>query len=231
MKDVCLIIPPSAFLLDERVFPSLGLLRVAAVLEQENVPVHVMDLSGVSNFLDVVKSYFSLNWPFAVGITATTPQFPFVKQIAEAIRSVHPEVRLILGGPHGTLCYAGQKMARKRGLKGERTAVAIQAIEALFDVVCLGDGENSILAALEDNVPQVIDADDRHSPNFLTNDSYEALPLPARHRLDMGTYHYSIEGKEATSLIAQLGCPFPADSAADATAPASELSAPVQLMR
>ena len=31
---VCLIIPPSIFLLDERVFMTLGILKVAAVLEQ-----------------------------------------------------------------------------------------------------------------------------------------------------------------------------------------------------
>ena len=31
--SICLIIPPSVFLLDERVFMSLGMLRIAAVLE------------------------------------------------------------------------------------------------------------------------------------------------------------------------------------------------------
>ena len=30
---VCFVIPPSEFLLDDRVFPSLGVLKVAAVLE------------------------------------------------------------------------------------------------------------------------------------------------------------------------------------------------------
>ena len=39
MRPVTLIIPPSPFLLDERVFLSLGILRVAAVLEQARVPV------------------------------------------------------------------------------------------------------------------------------------------------------------------------------------------------
>ena len=32
---ICLVIPPSLFLLDDRVFMSLGILRVAAVLEDD----------------------------------------------------------------------------------------------------------------------------------------------------------------------------------------------------
>ena len=38
-RKVGLIIPPSPFLLDERVFVSLGILRVAASLEAQGVDV------------------------------------------------------------------------------------------------------------------------------------------------------------------------------------------------
>src|SRR6185437_41190 len=31
---------------------------------------------------------------------------------------------------------------------------------------------------------------------------------PSRHLVDLKSYHYGIEGHRATSLIAQLGCPF-----------------------
>ena len=37
---------------------------------------------------------------------------------------------------------------------------------------------------------------------------YEATVAPARHLVDMSSYHYDIEGHRSTSLIAQLGCPF-----------------------
>ena len=46
-RTVCLIIPPSAFLLDERVFVSLGVLKVAASLEAQRYRVNLLDLSGV----------------------------------------------------------------------------------------------------------------------------------------------------------------------------------------
>ena len=44
-EHICLIIPPSPFLLDERVFASLGILKLAAVLEP-HYRVSVLDLSG-----------------------------------------------------------------------------------------------------------------------------------------------------------------------------------------
>jgi anaerobic magnesium-protoporphyrin IX monomethyl ester cyclase len=44
------MIPPSLFLLDERVFMSLGILKVAAVLEREGITVELLDLSGVKNY-------------------------------------------------------------------------------------------------------------------------------------------------------------------------------------
>ena len=50
-RSVCLITPPSAFLLDERVFVSLGILKVASSLEAQNYRVNFLDLSGVENFL------------------------------------------------------------------------------------------------------------------------------------------------------------------------------------
>src|SRR5215469_12481915 len=49
---VCLIIPPSPFLLDERVFMSLGILKVAASVEARGGYVEVLDLSGYANFID-----------------------------------------------------------------------------------------------------------------------------------------------------------------------------------
>ena len=58
-SSVCLITPPSAFLLDERVFVSLGVLKVAASLEAAGYEVNLLDLSGVENFLSPLADYLS----------------------------------------------------------------------------------------------------------------------------------------------------------------------------
>src|SRR3989338_8640457 len=43
---------------------------------------------------------------------------------------------------------------------------------------------------------------------FLTNKKLTENPFPARHLVDVPSYHYKIDGVDALSMIAQLGCPF-----------------------
>lgn len=202
-KRVCLIIPPSGFLLDERVFMSLGVLRVAAVLEQAGVEVEMLDLSGVSNYSDAVGDHVLCSHASIFGITATTPQLPAAAEIARTIRARRPEAQLILGGPHVTLTQAARKGGRMRAQK------AFGELEELFDVLVSGDGEDAIFLAISDASPKLIDADDPRSSLFLTSQRLNSLPLPARHLVDVDSYHYHIDGERAMSLIAQLGCPFP----------------------
>ena len=59
-RPVCLITPPSAFLLDERVFVRLGILKVASSLEAQNYRVNFLDLSGVENFLAQLEDYLTV---------------------------------------------------------------------------------------------------------------------------------------------------------------------------
>jgi anaerobic magnesium-protoporphyrin IX monomethyl ester cyclase len=206
-ESVCLIIPPSPFLLDERVFMSLGILRVAAVLEKEGVKVHMLDLSGVENYLETVKDYVDQNPTDVFGITATTPQLPNSTEVRDVIKKNKPGAKVILGGPHPTLVAAAWKRELKLGLKGRGTS-AMQTLQSLFDVVVAGDGEEAIFPALEEDAPSFVDADDPKSSLFLTNSRLNELPWPARHLVDVESYRYSIEGEGALSLIAQLGCPF-----------------------
>ncbi len=207
MKPVCLIIPPSAFLLDERVFMTLGILRVAAVLEQAGIFVEVLDLSGIENYLDVVAAHIQQTQAACFGITSTTPQMPSATLIAQRIRSIKPEAHLILGGPHPTLVNAAYKKEVQKKIRG-RATVAFENLQSLFNVVVAGDGEEAIFQAITENAPSLIDADDSKSPLFLTNKRLNELPFPARHLVDASSYHYSIEGEPALSMIAQLGCPF-----------------------
>jgi anaerobic magnesium-protoporphyrin IX monomethyl ester cyclase len=204
---ITLVIPPSPFLLDERVFLSLGILRVAAVLEQNNLEVEVLDLSGVSNFLDVIRTHAQRSPSRVYGLTATTPQMPSAALIAHEIRRVTPSSRLVLGGPHPTLSLAALKKEYVRG----RAFRACSELAKLFDCVVAGDGESAILEAVRESpgwYHQWMDADDPKSPLFLTNARLNDLPFPARHLVDLDSYHYTIDGERATSLICQLGCPF-----------------------
>src|SRR2546427_5631473 len=124
INRVCLITPPSIFLLDERVFMTLGILKVAAVLEQAGLEVEMLDLSGVENYEEVVRDHVRTSGVTCYGLTATTPQMPAATKIYRTIRALNPKARIILGGPHVTLIHAAYKYEQKRGATGGAAAAA-----------------------------------------------------------------------------------------------------------
>jgi anaerobic magnesium-protoporphyrin IX monomethyl ester cyclase len=204
---VTLVTPPSIFLLDERVFINLGILKIAAALEAQGVVVEHLDLSGTSNYLEALDTHLASTPSTIVGVTTTTPQLPTVVKIIGRIREVRPDVKVILGGPHVTLTDSAVKLEQKAG-RVSRAHTALARLETLADVLVSGDGELAILRALDADAPKLIDGDDPKGGLFLTNALYEATGVPARHLVDMTSYHYEIDGHRSTSLIAQLGCPF-----------------------
>jgi len=208
-KSICLITPPSPFLLDERVFVNLGILRIAAVLEQKGYKIDFLDLSGVKNYTDVLRNYMeSPHSSKTFGITATTPQIPNAVNLCKVIKDKNKDSKVILGGPHVTLMHTASKREQKKGLDhANRATLNVNRIADIFDVLVCGDGELAIFEALKID-SGVVDADDRKSEYFLSNEQFSDLPFPARHLVDMDSYKYFIEDKKSVSLIAQLGCPF-----------------------
>lgn len=192
---ITLITPPSGFLLDQRVFMSLGILKVGAVLEQAGYEVEHLDLSGVENYEAVCRDYVSSPRSIETiyAITATTPQIPAAIKIRRTLRG-----KTILGGPHVSLLNA----AARKG--NERARVGLSNLLSLFDCIVAGDGERAIFRALREY--GLIDADDPHSELWAPNNFF--APWPARHLVDVDSYHYSVDGERALSMICQLGCPF-----------------------
>jgi len=205
--NICLIIPPSIFLLDERVFVSLGILKVAGVLENAGYPLEVMDLSGIENYEDAIRDHVHWTAASIFALTSTTPQMPATSRIAKIIREEKPDAKIILGGPHPTLVHSAFKKESLETYRG-RATMAMKKIMDLFNVIVVGDGEEAIFEAIDPKSSGIVDANDRTSSMFLDNEKLEKTPYPARHLVDLKSYHYTIEEKPATSLIAQLGCPF-----------------------
>ena len=192
MRRVCIITPPSNFLMDERVFMSLGILKVGAVLEKEGYEVDHLDLTGVQNYEEAASDYVGAS---ILAITATTPQIPAAIRIRKAIKG-----KIILGGPHVTLVNA----AAKRG--SVRAQTEMKTLLGIFDCIVAGDGEKAIHHALSEY--GLIDADDPKSPMWQTSQDFTESPWPARHLVDVESYHYTLDGERALSMITQLGCPF-----------------------
>jgi hypothetical protein len=66
---VTFIIPPSGFLLDDRVFPALGVLKVASVLEAAGIEVRVLDLCGETRVRELVDEHLAAYPSDVYGIT------------------------------------------------------------------------------------------------------------------------------------------------------------------
>jgi len=186
---------------DERVFPALGILKVAAAARQQGYPVEHLDLNGVRNAVEVAGNHAQNTEAQVFAITATTPQLPAATQIAQILHLAQPECRVILGGPHSTLTLAALKHST-------RATAAMAQLEQDFDVVVAGDGENVIPLALGPSPPSVIDADDPKGEWFLTAQQLAELPLPARDLISLQSYHYQVDDIPMTPLVSQLGCPF-----------------------
>lgn len=205
---VCIVIPPSSFLADERVFPFLGPLKVAAELERNGNPVEVLDLSGYSNCLDIVDNYAKRTDTRTFGVTATTPQLPAAISVIRQIKQVIPDSNVILGGTHATLTYTSAKVD-KEDSQERRGTRNLRQLETFPDKLVVGDGEKAIYPAIDpDNKEKIIGTGQNTDLYFLQKGELEKYPFPARHLIDLDSYHYSIDGYRATSMIVQLGCPF-----------------------
>jgi radical SAM superfamily enzyme YgiQ (UPF0313 family) len=194
---------------------ALGILKVGAVLEQAGHKIDAVDLSGISNYERVIEDYCLGNETTIFGLTATTPQLPSTMKILQTIRACKPNAKVILGGPHITLVNAAYKRELKLNVNG-RATIAFNQLSHDFDILVAGDGEKAIFEALKEKAPKLIDADIPPKPKdsgiqpilFLNNKNLNELPFPARHLIDVESYHYYIDGIRALSMIAQLGCPF-----------------------
>ncbi len=206
---VCLIIPPSLILAKERTFNHLGILSIASVLERQGVSIDVLDLQDVKNFSDVVVEYMRTSDVRTFGLTATTPQIPASVEILKAAKSVRPDSRLILGGPHVTMVHSAWKneiAGKEAEGRGQR---AFDKLREYFDVLVSGDGERAMLEILDNPDARFLDGSSAKSGYYLEKDAFQEMPFPARHLIDMDSYNYSIDGVRATTLFSQAGCPYP----------------------
>ena len=97
--------------------------------------------------------------------------------------------KIILGGPHITLINAAWKSCKTESAKNE-----LDKLLSIADNLVAGDGETGIIEALKAPSGTIIDADDHTSEMFMSAGQLNALPLPAWHLIDMGSYKYSIDG-------------------------------------
>lgn len=116
MPKIALINPPSPFLLDDKVFPPLGILYISAYLKKYGYNPEIIDLAGKKEIPDITTDI--------IGITATTPQYPSALNILKELKKRELNALYVIGGPHAT---CSPKTAND------------------FDISVIGEGENAML--------------------------------------------------------------------------------------
>lgn len=92
---VCLIRCSSPFLIDEWVFPPIGLIAVGTGLKSRGHDVTIYD--GKFDSMPMDFQYY--------GFGPTSPEYPAAVHAMQAIRSNNPAAKIIIGGPYATINY------------------------------------------------------------------------------------------------------------------------------
>jgi len=203
--DVLLINPPDTKSKYKKYFniriPPLGILYIAAVLEENGVDVEVIDCAAGDIGYSGIEKRVKETEPFLVGITSTTPLIPEALRSAEAVRRVS-NAYIVLGGPHATFMH--NEILREN---------------ASIDIIVKGEGEYTVLdiyrtlrtggdlAAVDGIVyrrgERIVENPDRPPVEDL-----DALPYPARHLVPPDNYRVFDDNLAVATMICSRGCPM-----------------------
>jgi radical SAM superfamily enzyme YgiQ (UPF0313 family) len=201
---------PTEFQTDFFREPNLGILYLAAILDQNNIPVEILDLEQYYGLepeelnkiiIEKIEHYE------IIGITSLTNTFYLTKQIAELVKQSNKEKIVVLGGPHVSFQYE-----------------EILKSEPVIDFICVGESETSFL--------ELTDLIIREQNNIMSSQAFgreldaikglayrnldgnviftgfpepidiETIPLPPRYLLSQENFYYRV-----ASVIINRGCP------------------------
>lgn len=173
MVKIILINPPSPFLISDKIFNPLGILYISAYLKKYGYNPKIIDLAGNKKLPDVNADI--------IGITATTPQYPYALKILNELKNRDLDALYVIGGPHATCSPETAKD---------------------FDISVIGEGENAMLD-IAMQYPRVFPRFFKKPPPNLY-----MLPFPDRTAIDIHSYKYFIDDEQATTMITSRGCPY-----------------------
>ena len=181
-------------------FPPLGLAYMAAVLEQNDFEMKIIDCAVCEMNHEKLKAELDSFQPTIVGIGAFTQTVESALKSAHVAKEACPDAKVLMGGPHATF-------ADKQILTDEKEV----------DIIVRGEGEETILE-LAKQLPQLQKLNEIKGITFRKDnqiirtanrpriEDLDALPLPAYKYLPVEKYR--IMGKRLLPIISSRGCPF-----------------------
>lgn len=205
---ILLISPPAANLVYGKIdrwispgSPMLGIAYIAAVLEENNISVKLLDAWGPNLGLEDIMNQVKKYRPDIVGISCMTPTFGISVEITKLIKLLSDNILVIMGGPHVT-------------------AIPLETLEKFpwIDIVVIGEGEDTILEIAQGNdLENIKGIAFRKDDKVVINEirplikDIDSIPFPARHFYNLSNYHqplYEVYGKPCTTIITSRGCPY-----------------------
>lgn len=184
------------------IFIPLGLGYLAAVLEENEYEVKVLDLQMSDPTNHELESDLSKSNADIVGVTTSTLTYWPAIEVVKAAKKVLPDALTILGGPHvtalpeETLTQSSEVDVVVRG-EGERTMLELanliskEGLENLGKIDGITFRKNGQIA---------------HTNNRAFIENLDELPHPAYKHFQLEKYR--MEGKNYLPIITSRGCPF-----------------------
>jgi len=184
------------------VYPPLGLLYIAAVLQQNNINVHLIEARAMGLSHDEVIKQVKKENPNFVGITAITARINSSLYLAARVKEINRDIKVILGGPH--IHFEHRTVINDPSVdfcvRGEGEITALHLITCILNV-----GNPKDIAGITFKKGREVIV----TPDRLFVRDLDALPFPARGLLHNPVYKgLWTEGKTFSPILATRGCPF-----------------------
>lgn len=186
------------------VYPSLGLLYIAAVLEKENHRVKIVDCdieSEADKAIDIIVRDFK---PRLVGFYAMTWTYRQAAAIAKKIKQTNTEIITMIGGPNVS-CLPQYSLE----LGDFDFGVYSEGEETVAELVKKLEGKNNLEYNQIKGLIFKKDGQTIINPPRPLIENLDTLPFPARHLLPIKKYFDVFSRKKHfATIIATRGCPF-----------------------
>jgi len=179
--NVLLVALRSGFLTNDRVYPTLAVLYIAAILEKINIKYTLEDDFDF-NDIDKYAKYTHIL------ISCMTPQADQAYIMCRIFKNKYPDKVIAIGGSHPTYYFE-------------------ECLKHPFDFVCKGDAEGVINKEFFEHD---FLKSKTHAIYHLTRGEIMSFPRPSRvlNGEYLHNYNFKIDGKPGTSLITGRGCPM-----------------------
>ncbi len=184
--------------------PPLGLMYVAAALEQAGHEVQMLDNYLMQQSTEEVQQLVLKLQPAIVGITCGSATYKKCVETAKAIKQVVPGCKIVVGGWHAS--YMPESLLETPEIDYAVMGEGEQAITELAAFILKGDlvGASNVAGVVSRSPSGVI----KNECKFMNMDE---LPFPARHLLPLEKYDRNIEflkAKPADVMSISRGCTF-----------------------